>query len=100
MSETSDRAQRIIEAGTPDRCIGCHTPLLKGFHLEEQVSAGEISEEEAASQLRAELEETCKYGRVTDRALGSRCMNLVVCKPSAVPIPPKNLRWDWDTAEI
>src|SRR5438105_1436213 len=93
----------IAEEGTPDQCVGCHTPFLKAEALETKVHEGEITDDEATILLRTDLEENCKFGRAATlrkgKVVGSRCMNLVVCKPSFVPYPAERRRWDWETAE-
>lgn len=52
-----------IEAATPDKCDGCHTPFLRAQKLGHQVVAGEITREEADSQFKETMED-CKFGRL------------------------------------
>ena len=98
MDERYNTAIFIIEEGTPDRCVGCHTPELKGFQLEKQVHDGEMTDDEAAQKLRTELEESCIHGRAVHRVIGSKCMNKDVCSIGFIPFPAEKRRWDWETS--
>lgn len=69
----SDTARRIIDAGTPDNCLGCYKPMLRGIFLGGRVEAGGMTEVEATEGLNEELTEKCKFGNLR-KWLGEQCM--------------------------
>lgn len=58
----------VLVDGTPDQCIGCHTPFLNADYLAQQVLDGVLTQEEATTKLRTDTEAACRYGRRVVRA--------------------------------
>ena len=73
MPEISDTARRIINAGTPDDCVGCYYPVMRGINLGDGVEKGDLAETEAIEQLKQELTRDCEFGRLR-RLLGRGCL--------------------------
>jgi hypothetical protein len=78
MSGYREVLESVLVNGTPEQCIGCHTPFLRADHLALQVLDGALTQEEATAQLRESLEQHCRYGRAAVRSaydtVESKCM--------------------------
>lgn len=96
MYDISDTARRIISAGTPESCVGCYNPILRGIYLGGRVEAGGMTEVEATEALREELTEKCEFGDLRKK-LGKQCMygvNHVKSEAPARARPRKPEPWE------
>lgn len=73
MTEISDTARRIINAGMPNDCVGCYYPVMRGINLGDRVEKDGLTEAEAVEQLSQELARDCEFGHLR-RKLGRKCM--------------------------
>lgn len=92
----SNTARRIINTGTPDNCVGCYKPMLRGIYLGGRVEADGMTEVEATKVLREELTENCKFGHLRKR-LGRQCMYGIACDGVEAPARARPRRHDlWE----
>ncbi len=70
---------QLIEAGTPEECLGCHVPVLWANQLGQMVSKDEVTLEDAQQQF-SERFEGCRTGLVANEVTGSiACGKSVEC---------------------
>jgi hypothetical protein len=100
MSTHREILNAVLVDGTPDRCVGCHTPFLRADHLAEQVLEGALTQEEATTKLKTDTEEACRYGRRVIRAANGKITD-INCMAHSFPTiagmespPPELMNWD------
>jgi hypothetical protein len=101
MSDYREALTAILTDGTPDQCVGCHTAFLNADHLADQVVEGALTKDEAASKLKEDLDQNCRYGRAAVRAAGGGRIIRTECMYGSIPslagmesCPARLMNWD------